>query len=217
MKKLKIRTALIADADDKQIVVASAYALTVITGPVGTARSKEETLEAIADSRYDAIILGLDMGRESHAGGLKLIRTIRLLHPVLKIVLMHDSLPLSACRAAIYCGASALVDRNFGLKQIPDALAASFNGRRYICRESRDCLAATRHLQALSPREQAVIERLARGQTTSEIASELGRSISTISSHKQSAIRKLNIESAKDLEQFLFDVSPLISTQTHAS
>lgn len=217
MKTLKIRTALVADADDKQIRVASAYALTVITGPIGKAKSKADALREITNAHYDTILLGLYMDSESHAIGLKLMKAIHLVQPDLKIVVMHDNITLSACRAALSCGASALINRNTGLREIPHALAAIFSGKRYICSELRHRAAATRSLQALSPREQVVIERLAKGQTLSEIASDLGRSVNTISTHKRSATRKLNIVDAKDLEQFLFDLSPLISTQTIAS
>lgn len=216
MTKQKIGAVLVADADDKQIRVASAYALTVITGPIGKAKSNADALREVAEVHYDAIILGLDMDSKRHAVGLRLMRAMHLLQPDLKILVMHENFTLSAFRAALSCGASALISRNTGLRDIPHALDAVLNGKRYICSGSHR-EAATLPMQALSPREQLVIERLVRGQTLSEIASDLGRSLNTISSHKESAIRKLNIADAQDLEQFLFDLSPLISTQTLAS
>lgn len=57
----------------------------------------------------------------------------------------------------------------------------------------------TLDLNALTRRERAVVELLAQGYGTKEIAARLDRAAPTISTQKKSALRKLKIRSAVDL------------------
>ncbi|QNR97501.1 helix-turn-helix transcriptional regulator [Stenotrophomonas sp. 169] len=57
----------------------------------------------------------------------------------------------------------------------------------------------TLDLDALTRRERAVVELLAQGYGTKEIAARLGRAAPTISTQKKSALRKLKVSSAVEL------------------
>ncbi|MGL4907426.1 MAG: LuxR C-terminal-related transcriptional regulator, partial [Plesiomonas sp.] len=54
-------------------------------------------------------------------------------------------------------------------------------------------------LEALTPKEREVLRCYINGMTVSEISLKFSRSVKTISAQKQSARRKLNIESDRDL------------------
>ncbi|WP_349985694.1 helix-turn-helix transcriptional regulator [Stenotrophomonas sp. WHRI 8082] len=65
------------------------------------------------------------------------------------------------------------------------------------------------HLDALTERERAVVDLLARGYGTKEIAARLGRAAPTISTQKKSALRKLKVSSAVELALHINGVTVL--------
>ncbi|MFK9554656.1 response regulator transcription factor, partial [Escherichia coli] len=54
----------------------------------------------------------------------------------------------------------------------------------------------------LSPREFEVLRHFAKGESITEIAARLRRSVKTVSLQKNSAMRKLNVDSNQDLAAF---------------
>ncbi|MDY1035191.1 helix-turn-helix transcriptional regulator [Stenotrophomonas sp. CFBP8980] len=65
------------------------------------------------------------------------------------------------------------------------------------------------HLDALTERERAVVDLLAQGYGTKQIAARLGRAAPTISTQKKSALRKLKVSSAVELALHINGVTVL--------
>lgn len=64
-------------------------------------------------------------------------------------------------------------------------------------------------LGSLSTRERAVVDLLAQGYGTKEIAARLGKAPPTISSQKKSALQKLKVSSAVELALQLNGIASL--------
>ncbi len=74
----------------------------------------------------------------------------------------------------------------------------------HISEEDRDALAFERHLfleAGLTDRESASVNALIRGQTSSQIASEIGVSPSTVRTYLQRSYKKLNVQNAAQLRE----------------
>jgi two-component system capsular synthesis response regulator RcsB len=72
-------------------------------------------------------------------------------------------------------------------------------GRTYLSERTRRQIEGGDEAGALSPREAEVVRFLAQGVTVSEIARRTGRSVKTISQQKRDAMRKLSLDSDKQL------------------
>jgi DNA-binding NarL/FixJ family response regulator len=60
----------------------------------------------------------------------------------------------------------------------------------------------TDHVPALTPREREIVQLIAEGRTTKEVATTLGVSEKTIEAHRGNILRKLNLHSAVDLVRY---------------
>ncbi len=62
--------------------------------------------------------------------------------------------------------------------------------------------AGTEHVQSLTPREREIVQLIAEGRTTKEVATTLGVSEKTVEAHRGNILRKLNLHSAVDLVRY---------------
>lgn len=67
--------------------------------------------------------------------------------------------------------------------------------------------------ESLTARERDVLMAIARGATNKEIAAELGISVRTVESHRESVMKKLNIRGAAGLTRFAIDSGLLASSE----
>lgn len=104
------------------------------------------------------------------------------------------------------------VSRTVVLREPQEFDASTHLGEHYHCwmwplnsPELAVCLLAVQvpaELRMLSPRERAALELLAEGRTTSEIANEMGVSVSTVHTHFRRARKKLKLGSVEGLIGF---------------
>ncbi|QCR21136.1 response regulator transcription factor [Pontibacter sp. SGAir0037] len=109
---------------------------------------------------------------------------------------------------ALRCGVCGYVLKNSSEQEILAALHATSKGERYMCSKVLDVILAqagavpeTRPETsiALSARETEIIQLIAEGKSTAEIAQQLFLSPHTINSHRKSILRKLQIKSPAEL------------------
>lgn len=102
------------------------------------------------------------------------------------VVFKHDK--LSEISSAVHC-------LRLGNKYYPDSFMQS--EKRPKAHDS-----VTNHIASLSPREFEVIRLFVRGESVAQIASNLKRSIKTVSTQKRSAMVKLGVSTDQDLVAF---------------
>ncbi len=174
----------------------------------GDASTLAEARSAVDLLRPDVIVLDLTLGEES---GLDLLRWLETSdHPARVLVLsMFDE--------ALYSDdALALGARGYLMKDVPpdDQLRAvrtvagggMFLSERLAQRAMRR-VAAGRELgpspgDALTGREQEVVDLLGQALTTREIAARMGTAVKTIDSHKRNICEKLGLDSAAALLRY---------------
>lgn len=108
---------------------------------------------------------------------------------------------------------SAVTGANFVLKTnnqdiLVAALQATAQGKKYFCSEALDVILEGRtrkpidHKSILTPTEKELVQLLAQGKTTKEIAEERCLSHHTVNTHRKNIFRKLDVNSVQELIKF---------------
>lgn len=139
--------------------------------------------------------------------GLAMINAIRRRYPLLPVIVLSMTTNMSILRSALSAGVLGLVDKSSSLGELPAAIQAVSRQDSYISTGLRDKASELPRSDAsappkLSPRELEVLRLLASGMSVTEIATQLHRSITTISRQKGNAMRKLGV--VNDAEMFSF-------------
>jgi DNA-binding NarL/FixJ family response regulator len=170
---------------------------------VEEAGTAHEALDLITARSYEAVILDISMPDRN---GLETLRMIKNLRPGLPVLILSVHPEEQYAVRALRSGAAAYLTKDSAPEELLKALAAAFQGRRYIGASLAEKLAETlgadsarpRH-ETLSDREFEVFERLARGRKVGEIAAELFLSPKTVSTYRRRVLEKLNLESTAQL------------------
>jgi DNA-binding NarL/FixJ family response regulator len=168
--------------------------------------NEEAALGRLAQGHWDLAIVDVDL---PGAGGLKLIQTLKKHRPQLRILIytMHSERHLGV--QAFQHGADGFVSKDQSSDVLCAAIKRLFAGRKYVTPELAEQLAAAadrnveeaRH-ENLSQREQEIFRFLISGKTPSEIATELGLSIKTVSTFRARMFEKLQIDNYADLFRY---------------
>lgn len=134
-----------------------------------------------------------------------MLSTIQRHYPALPIILVTMFASVVTARAALAQGVMAVVAKSASATELPLAINAVQEGRRYLSESLRTLLANASHQlheSPLSAKEHEVVRMLASGMTVSEIAIHFKRSVSTISKQKNMAMYRLGI--SKDVDLFSY-------------
>lgn len=183
--------------DDNPGVRKSLQALVEAAGlAVETYASAREFLAAYDAKRAGCLVLDVRLRGES---GLDLQDELRRKNATLPIIIMTGYADVPTSVRAFKNGA---VD--FLRKPVPPKdLVAQIRAAIELDRRARDTAAqrttVTDSIAQLTPRERQVMELLAVGNSSKEIATALGLSVRTVEGHRRNVLRKMNVESAVQL------------------
>ncbi|MCP2019508.1 response regulator [Pseudomonas laurylsulfatiphila] len=175
---------------------------------VGEADSVDNLMNLLSSTSCELLITDFSMPGGLQADGLKMLSTIQRHYPTLPIILVTMFTSVVTARAALAQGVMGIVAKTASSTELPLAINAVQEGRRYLSKSLRTLLANTRdqfHESPLSAKEHEVVRMLASGMTVSEIAVHFNRSVSTISKQKKMAMLRLGISTDVDLFSYARD------------
>lgn len=175
---------------------------------VGEADSADNLMNLLSSTPCDLLITDFSMPGGRQADGLTMLSAIRRHYPALPIILVTMFASAVTARAALAQGVMAVVAKAASAAELPLAINAVQEGRRYLSEPLRTLLANTSHQlheSPLSAKEHEVVRMLASGMTVSEIAIHFKRSVSTISKQKNMAMYRLGISTDVDLFSYARD------------
>jgi DNA-binding NarL/FixJ family response regulator len=194
-------------ADDHQVVRQGLRAMLEHEGfrVVAEAADGREAVRLAASTHPDVAVLDLAMPA---LNGVDAAREMMRDDPRLKAVLLtmytEDPYVLEALRAGI----SGYVLKSQAAVDLLQAIREVTRGSIYLSPGiSRTVVDAYRHKsdlppEPLSPREREVLQLVAEGKTTKEIASVLGISVKTAESHRMRIMSKLDIHETASLVRY---------------
>ena len=203
-------------ADDHEIVRQGLRILLEREGfqVVGEAPDGHEAVKLCEASHPEVAILDVSMPL---LNGVDAAREIMKANPHTKVVLltMHteDHLILESLRA----GVTGYVLKTKAASELVQALRAACRGEMFLTQSiSRTIVQA--FLQntpvpsnPISDRERQVLQLVAEGKTTKEIASLLGISAKTAESHRSNLMEKLNIHDTAGLVRYAIRIGLIVS------
>ncbi len=175
---------------------------------VGEAGDGDEALKLLAELEPDLLVLDLNMPNRD---GFAVLREARDVAPGVRILVltMHSSVEYVA--RAVREGADGYLLKDTAVQDLAAAIESVTAGRPYYSEPAQRSLAdslrrpvadASSRLERLTAREREVLEGVARGRTTKEIAAEFNISARTVETHRAAIMRKLDIRSVALLTQF---------------
>ena len=165
---------------------------------VGTATTIEESTRITRELRPDVVVLDSALPNQTAVQATSLIKAER---PSSKVVWLTGSDDPATLSEAIQAGCAGYLEKGDSLAEVADAIRAVHAGESIVPREklpgllqrvtpTRRGLGAT-----ISDREREVLQLLAEGLTTEEIAEHLVLSLHTVRNHIQRIIGKLHAHS----------------------
>lgn len=174
----------------------------------GEAESEAQARRAIRELNPDIVIVDLSL---EDGDGLELVRDVHAHHPEVPMLVlsMHDETIYAERLLAE--GASGYIMKQAAADQLLRALRTVLSGETYLSDTLTEALRARGYgsgnavadpVARLSNRELQVLNLVGRGVSSRDIAAELGLSVKTVESHRQSTKRKLNFATNAQLLQF---------------
>jgi DNA-binding NarL/FixJ family response regulator len=173
----------------------------------GEAQDGREAVNLALKLRPDIVLLDVTM---PELNGLDATRQIcrRLPGTPILILTMHESEEL--CGEAIQAGASGCVLKSDSPRLLLAAVEAVAAGGKYFTRPTGHATQSggprvgggSLVLPRLSAREREIVQLLAEGRTSKEIASRLGIAFKTVDAHRTNIMRRLNVHAVADLVRY---------------
>ena len=172
---------------------------------IGEASDGQEALRLAHEHAPDVAVLDLAM---PSLNGLETARRLRETLPQTKIVLLTMYTEEPYVLEALEAGAVGYVVKTQAAGDIVQAIRDVLQGAIYLSsRVAQTVVQAylTRSSHSPDPltsREREIVQRIAEGQTTKEIAAALGLSVKTVETHRNSLMRKLDIHETATLVRY---------------
>ena len=164
---------------------------------VGEACNGEEAVQLYNSTRPDVVLMDLSM---PVLDGIEATRRIVDEHPTAKVVVltMHDD--PGRTRSAISAGAVGYLTKGTSLNQVVETLRAVHAGETVLSPQlAVSMLEAAREAavrdELLSDRQVEILQKIANGFGTKQVARELGITQKTVHNHLNSIYRKLDTQS----------------------
>lgn len=170
---------------------------------VGQASDGVEAVEQALALRPDLVLMDIRMPR---LGGLEATRRIKAALPEIKIVMLTVSDEERDLFEAVKLGAEGYLLKNMGGAEFGEMLSGLARGEPPISRAlagkllrefGRQARAsqALRAVEELTGREKEVLQLVARGATSKEVAQRLAISVNTVNYHMKHILEKLHASS----------------------
>ena len=184
---------------------------------VGEAETAAAALDLVRRERPDVALIDINLPDES---GLRVAAEITATVPSVRLLILsvHDDPEI--VRESVRLGAHGYLRKDTTPADLRAAIRAVHKGDAYFSPSVARTLAealreqgtpVAESLERLTERERDVLTRVARGLSNKEIAGELGISVRTVESHRDSLMRKTGLRNVAALTRFALEaglVSP---------
>jgi DNA-binding NarL/FixJ family response regulator len=198
-------------ADDHQLVRAGLRSLLQQIGGVtvvAEAGDGREALALAAECRPDVALMDLSM---PGLNGLEAVRLLRRDHPAVRVLVLSMHATEDYVSQALHAGAGGYLVKDAAPLELERALRAVMRGERFLS-SSVNADIVERTLQrleqgqpaaaVLTARQREILQLIAEGQGTKEIAFRLGLSVKTVETHRAQIMERLDIRDVAGLVRY---------------
>ena len=177
---------------------------------VGEASDGRKALELCAELKPDMVLTDVEM-RELN--GIETTRQIHAQFPQIKVIVVSMYGEAQYVREALRAGASGYVLKHDAFTELLAAIRTVASGKRYISAQLSDLVMddyvrrgdgtqPANDLDKLSAREREILQLVAEGHSSGQIAGILHISTRTVDAHRSNVMQKLAIHSIASLTKF---------------
>jgi two-component system response regulator NreC len=206
-------TAKVLIAEDLTLLRSGVRALLESTGKVeivGEAADGREALKLAQKLSPDVVLMDVAM---PDMNGIEATRQIRKAAPTVRVMMLSMHADRQYVFESLRAGASGYVLKNAALAELMSAIQTVMSGGTFLSAALADLVMddylrrargqnPETDLEKLSAREREVLQLLAEGNSSSEIARNLHISTRTVDTHRQHIMEKLDIHSVAGLTRF---------------
>jgi DNA-binding NarL/FixJ family response regulator len=182
---------------------------------VGEAETAAAALDLVRRERPDVALIDINLPDDS---GLRVAAEITTTDPSVRLLILsvHDDPEI--VRESVRLGAHGYLRKDTTPADLRAAIRAVHNGDAFFSPSVARTLAealrdqgtpVSESLERLTERERDVLTRVARGLSNKEIAADLGISVRTVESHRDSLMRKTGLRNAAALTRFALEAGLL--------
>jgi two-component system NarL family response regulator len=175
---------------------------------VGIAEDGRVSLSLVNELRPDVVVMDIGMPQLNGTGAAAQIHHD---HPKTKVIALSTYSDRKHVRGMLEAGAHGYVTKATASNELLRAIRKVVAGRKYLSsdvtegvidgymnREVEDSSATS----ALGGREREVLQLIAEGKTSGEIATILHISTNTVDTHRRNVMKKLDLHSVADLTKY---------------
>jgi DNA-binding NarL/FixJ family response regulator len=169
---------------------------------VGEAENGKELIDLATELSPDIVLADINM---PVMNGLIALQQLSKLKPSIRFIILTMHEEREYILNAIKIGASGYLLKNIERPQLEQAIIAVFEGGKYFSPIVTNILAESYNkpeapdLGDISPREKEVLELVAGGNSTKQIADQLGISVRTVESHRINMLKKMKANNTAEL------------------
>ncbi len=141
--------------------------------------------------------------------GLEIVRQLRKATPETKLIVFSGYSTRERVQAALKAGVNGIVHKDASIEELESAIKHVMVGASFMSTQileiMRDLMlnpAALSDLDKLTTREREILQLVAEGNTTKEVAAKLDISVKTADSHRTNVMSKLDIHDVASLTRF---------------
>lgn len=141
--------------------------------------------------------------------GLEIVRQLKKVHPKVKLIIFSAYSSRERVQAALKAGVNGIVHKNASIEELEKGIAQVAGGGSFMSNQILEILRelmlnpeVTDSLEKLTPRERELLQLIAEGHTTKEIAVRLDISVKTADTHRTNVMNKLDIHDIAGLTRF---------------
>lgn len=178
---------------------------------IGEAADGRTVLKLVKDLSPDIVIMDITM---PDLNGIDATRRITAEHPNVKVIALSMHYDKQFVSEIFRAGASGYLLKDCAFDELEHAIRIVIENKTYInpqiaslvveslVNQSSAVNTGTQSFSLLTQREKEVLQMIAEGNSTKQIASQLNVSAKTIESHRRQVMGKLNIRNVAELTKF---------------
>ncbi len=176
---------------------------------VGEAGDGREGLRMVSELSPDVVVMDVGM---PDLNGVEATRQVVRDHPDVKVVALSMHAERRFVTGMLEAGAAGYVLKGAAFEELVEAIRAVRAGRVFTSQKITDMVLSdfVRGLgrgepataSPLTPREREVVQLLAEGKGSREVADSLNISVNTVDTHRRRAMEKLELSSLAELTKY---------------
>ncbi len=200
---------------EDQIMLRDLVASMAVTIPgmivVGEATDGREGLKLCEDEKPDLIIFDLFL---PGLNGMEILRQFGHKNPKARFIAISANFTPESIRELLELGCHGIIAKSSSASKLKEGMREVRNGSGYLCPIAASLLReshlggsnASKKKGKLSNREREVLQAVAEGMSTKQIASMLEVSVKTIEAHRANLMKKLDARSAVELTRCAYEM-----------